>query len=198
MTPSGQSPPATGLSQNTSPLVGEAGRGVSRAKQLRANSSPVERRMWRILWGFRTNGYHFRKQAKIGPYTVDMACHHAKLVIEVDGATHGTDAAQRQDARRDAFLKAEGYTVLRIPNREVLRNPDGVYDAVAHALVGRPKNRRSAHPLPNPPHKGEGARKNRQPKADPNRAAASQDTGNKALSQDTSPLGGGGREGGGQ
>jgi very-short-patch-repair endonuclease len=127
-----------------------------RAKALRANSSPVERRMWRLLHGFRTGGYHFRKQAPIGPYTVDMACHHAKLVIEIDGDTHGSDAARRNDARRDAFLCGEGYTVLRISNSEVMTNSDGVYQLVAQALDGKPKQPRVAHPLPNPPHKGEG------------------------------------------
>lgn len=110
--------------------------------------------MWRLLYTFRTGGYHFRKQVPIGPYTVDMACHHAKLVIEVDGDTHGSDTARRNDARRDAFLRGEGYTVLRIPNSEVVRNPDGVYQMVAIALEGRPKQQRVGHPLPNPPHKG--------------------------------------------
>ena len=128
-----------------------------RAKALRADSSPVERRMWRLLYAFRTGGYHFRKQVPIGPYTVDIACHHAKLIIEVDGDTHGTDTARRNDARRDAFLKGEGYTVLRISNSEVMTNSDGVYQLVAIALAGKPKQPRVAHPLPNPPHKGEGA-----------------------------------------
>ena len=151
---------------STSPPVGEAGRGEApaasakkrtRARKLRANSSPIERRLWRILFAFRTNGYHVRKQAPIGPYVVDMACHHARLVIEVDGDTHGTEAALQQDARRDAFLRSQGYTVLRISNSDVVRNPDGVFLAIEAALVGRLRNLRQTNPLPNPPHKGEGA-----------------------------------------
>jgi len=113
-----------------------------RARTLRTNASPVERRMWRILHGLRTNGYHFRKQAPVGPYVVDMACHHARLIIEVDGDTHGAPAQLRRDLQRDAFLRAQGYTVLRIPNVEVLRNPQGVYLAVETALAGRPRSRR--------------------------------------------------------
>jgi very-short-patch-repair endonuclease len=123
---------------------------------LRANSSPIERRLWRLLYTFRTGGYHFRKQSPIGPYTVDMACHHAKLVIEVDGDTHGSDSAKRNDARRDAFLHGEGYTVLRITNDDVVHNPDGVYQLIALALEGKPKQPRVGRPLPSPPHKGEG------------------------------------------
>jgi very-short-patch-repair endonuclease len=127
-----------------------------RSKALRANSSPIERRMWRLLFTFRADGYHFRKQEPIGPYVVDMACHHASLVIEVDGDTHYTDTARRRDAIRDAFLSSEGYTVLRFTNLDVVRNPEGVFDVVARTLAGRPRNRRAARPLPNPPHEGEG------------------------------------------
>ena len=99
--------------------------------------------MWRILHVFRTGGYHFRKQVPIGPYYADIACHHARLVIEVDGDTHGTDAAERHDARRDAFLRGQGYTVLRFPNAEVLHNPEGVFAVVSSVLEGRPMNRRA-------------------------------------------------------
>jgi very-short-patch-repair endonuclease len=112
--------------------------------------------MWRLLWQLRTNGYHFRKQEQIGPYFADIACHHAKLVIEVDGQTHSTDAEVLHDRRRDAFLRREGYTVLRFSNEDVLKRPEDVFEIVVAALEGRPKNLRSRRPLPNPPHKGEG------------------------------------------
>ncbi len=122
---------------------------ITRAKILRATSSPVERRMWQLLHAFRTGGYHFRKQVPIGPYTVYMACHHARLVIEVDGNTHGTDQARRADAKRDAFLAAEGYTVLRISNYDVVGNPDGVFELISRTLAGRLKQPRATR-LPGP------------------------------------------------
>ena len=130
---------------------------TDRAKALRANSTSPERRMWRVLYPFRTGGYHFRKQSQIGPFVVDFACHHAQLIIEVDGDTHYTDVAQGRDARRDAFLRAEGYTVLRFTNNDVMHHTDGVYHVVASTLDGRPKQPRAQHPLPSPPHKGEAA-----------------------------------------
>jgi very-short-patch-repair endonuclease len=99
--------------------------------------------MWRLLYTFRTAGYHFRKQAPIGPYYADIARHHAKLVIELDGDTHGTDTARAHDARRDAFLAADGYTVFRFSNSDVTENPNGVFSIIEHALQGRPKNSRS-------------------------------------------------------
>ncbi|HEY0919140.1 endonuclease domain-containing protein [Devosia sp.] len=115
---------------------------TERARQLRANSSVAERRMWRILHSWRTGGYHFRKQAQIGPYYADIACHHAKLVIELDGDTHATDAAERHDMRRDAFLRAQGYTVLRFANTDVIDNPNGVFLVVEAALKGCPQSPR--------------------------------------------------------
>jgi very-short-patch-repair endonuclease len=116
---------------------------TERAKQLRQNSSAAESRMWRLLYTFRTAGYHFRKQAPIGPYCADIACHHAKLVIELDGETRGSASAEAHDAHRDAFLAAEGYTVLRFSNADVLENPDGTFSIIEQTLQGRPTNSRS-------------------------------------------------------
>jgi very-short-patch-repair endonuclease len=44
---------------------------------------------------------------------------------------------------RDAFLAAEGYTVLRFSNADVLGNPDGVFSILEQTLQGRPTNSRS-------------------------------------------------------
>lgn len=111
-------------------------------KKLRANSTPPERRMWRLLYPFRTGGFHFRKQEQIGPFYVDFACHHAGLVIEVDDETHYVDGAQQRDARRDAFLRGEGYSVLRFTNDDVMHNAEGVHTLVAAALADKPRRSR--------------------------------------------------------
>jgi len=100
--------------------------------------------MWRLLYPFRTGDYHFRKQVQFGPYYADFACHHAKLVIEVDGDTHGATAAISHDLRRDDFLRMRGYTVLRFSNLDVMTNPDGVFDVISTALDGQPQNSRSS------------------------------------------------------
>jgi very-short-patch-repair endonuclease len=86
---------------------------IERARELRKNPGEPERRMWFVLYTFRQQGYHFRRQVQVGPYYADFACHHAAVVIEVDGDTHGTDAARAYDARRDAYFHKRGYEVLR-------------------------------------------------------------------------------------
>jgi very-short-patch-repair endonuclease len=67
----------------------------------------------------------------LGPYYADFACHHPKLVIEIGGISH-TNAAY--DADRDAFMRNEGYRVLRVGNDDVLRELVGVMRLVQHEL----------------------------------------------------------------
>jgi very-short-patch-repair endonuclease len=114
-----------------------------RATRLRRQPTQAEIRMWRLLYPFRTGGFHFRKQAPIGPYVADIACHHAKIVIELDGDTHFTGDAPRHDATRDAFLRRNGYHVLRFTNDDITHNPDGVFATVEDALKDRERNLRS-------------------------------------------------------
>lgn len=47
-----------------------------------------------------------------------------KLVVEIDGETwHGSREAKAKDAARDEVIRAEGYTVLRIPATVVFNSP---------------------------------------------------------------------------
>ena len=127
-----------------------------REKALRSDPTVPEKRLWRLIHPFRTGGYHFRKQEQIGPYYVDFACHRARLVIEVDGDTHFTDVGLEADAFRDAFLRHEGYTVLRFTNTEVMGNGDGVYTVIASALDKTAPRLRARRPPPGLPHEGGG------------------------------------------
>lgn len=122
------------------------GEPQSLVRKLRANPTLSEIRMWRLLHSLRTNGYHFRKQVKLGTYYVDFACLHAKLVIEVDGSTHGTDAARHNDALRDDYLAGRGFTVLRFFAGDVLGNEVGVGETILAALIGKPRNHRGSAP----------------------------------------------------
>jgi very-short-patch-repair endonuclease len=125
-------------------------------KKLRARSSAPERRMWRLLYPLRTGDYHFRKQEQIGPFYVDFVCHHAGVIIELDGETHYVEGAQERDAKRDEFLRGEGYIVLRFANHELMHNADGVYRTIAETLSERPKRRVRGLPPPGLPHEGGG------------------------------------------
>jgi very-short-patch-repair endonuclease len=108
---------------------------VSFARGLRRNQTAAERRFWALLEPWRVAGWHFRRQAPIGPFVVDFICKRAKLIIEIDGDSHYSDAGIAGDERRTAFLAGLGYRVVRFSNDDVLENADGV-GAVLIGVLG--------------------------------------------------------------
>lgn len=82
----------------------------------------------------RTAGYHFRRQVPIANFVVDFACLRARLVVEIDGAQHGSEAMTASDTARDAQLLALGFHVLRFQNREISHAMSMVMDII-HARL---------------------------------------------------------------
>jgi len=128
----------------------ERGRRVSklraRAKEMRSQPTDAEHRLWQILRAHRFAGYKFRRQVPIDFYIADFICFAERLIIELDGGQH---AESSRDERRDAFLRAQGFRVLRIWNNDLLANEEGVAELIFSAL--------RSPPLPNPsPARGEG------------------------------------------
>ena len=107
---------------------------VVRARQLRRAMTNAERKLWWHLRRLPNENAHFRRQATIGQYYADFACHHHRLVIEVDGGGHAGDQQIAADAKRTAFLNARGYRVLRFWNNEIFNQIDGVMSTIYHAL----------------------------------------------------------------
>jgi very-short-patch-repair endonuclease len=111
-------------------------RTLERARSLRRNETAAEIKLWEALRGRRLHGFKFVRQLPVGPYVVDFACRSRMLIVEVDGATHGEDHEVAHDARRTAFLEAQGWRVLRVWNAEVFENLVGVCDGILLALEG--------------------------------------------------------------
>jgi very-short-patch-repair endonuclease len=116
--------------------------------------TPAETLLWRHVKANRLEGVGIRRQVPIGNYIVDFVCFSAKLIIELDGESHNFEEIQAKDQRRDAFLKSEGFRVLRFTNEQVMSNLEGVVEAIRQAILfgasGSP-------PSPTLPHKGEGS-----------------------------------------
>jgi very-short-patch-repair endonuclease len=108
-----------------------------RSRELRRQQSEAESRLWRRLRGRLLGGFKFVRQEPIGPYFADFVCREEKLIVEVDGATHSTDDERRRDARREAFLRENGYRIARFLNDEVYRNVEGVLETILAALARR-------------------------------------------------------------
>src|SRR5271165_3389587 len=110
------------------------------ARSLRRGATAAERRLWQGLRRKQVEAFRFRRQVILGDFIADLACFDARLVVEVDGATHSTEAEIARDAARSSALAKQGYAILRFTNDEVFRNLDGVLDTIyARLLKQRPR-----------------------------------------------------------
>jgi len=99
---------------------------------MRANPTPPEARLWYHLRAKRFEATKFRLQTVIAPYIVDFTSRTAMLAIEIDGDSHAHQ--QDYDERRNRFLEAQGFQILRFTNSEVMTNIEGVLATIAGAL----------------------------------------------------------------
>jgi very-short-patch-repair endonuclease len=97
------------------------------ARELRRNSTGIERILWDVLRNRRLAGLKFRRQVPLGRYVADFACFSPKMIVEADGSQH---EGSRYDAARDAWFSERGFAVLRFWNHEVTGNPDAVLDRI--------------------------------------------------------------------
>ncbi len=102
-------------------------RNTTRARTLRREATPAERTLWEHLSRGQC-GAKFSRQMPLGPYFADFLCRSLRLVVECDGFSH--DLEPEKDARRDGSMQAEGYTVLRFANEDVLHNTEGVVQMI--------------------------------------------------------------------
>jgi very-short-patch-repair endonuclease len=101
---------------------------------LRDDLTDAEVVLWSRLSRKQLFGYRFQRQYPIGSFIADFACREARLVIELDGATHSTPDEQEYDARREAFITSQGWTAVRFWNAEIYDNLRGVLDSILQRL----------------------------------------------------------------
>jgi very-short-patch-repair endonuclease len=104
------------------------------ARALRSDMTNGEKLLWSRLRAHRMDGRKFRRQHVLGRYIVDFVCLQSRLVIEIDGDSHGDDKREALDAERDAFLAKSGFRVLRFGNHSVMTNVSGVAQAILEEL----------------------------------------------------------------
>jgi very-short-patch-repair endonuclease len=120
---------------------------VVHARNLRANLTDVEKKLWYHLRRKNIQGVKFRRQAPIGRYIADFACYEPKLIIELDGSQHTIQHAY--DSKRDHWFEMQGFLVLRFWNHDVSDNIDGVLEKIWRVV-----ERLQYAPLPGPPPQG--------------------------------------------
>ncbi|WP_246676564.1 DUF559 domain-containing protein [Mesorhizobium sp. B1-1-5] len=107
---------------------------TKRARNLRQAGNQAEALLWLELKARKLGGYRFTRQFSIGPFFADFACSERWLVVEVDGSQH---ADSSYDRRRDDFMQAQGYSILRFWNHDVLKHRGSVCETILAALDGR-------------------------------------------------------------
>ncbi|MEZ2146620.1 DUF559 domain-containing protein [Bradyrhizobium sp. DN5] len=104
------------------------------AKNMRHEPTDAEAAMWRLLRDRRLSSYKFRRQVPFKNYVLDFVCFDKRLVIEIDGSQH---AGSQRDAAREAALFAEGFSVARYWNNDVLQQSVSVLEDILAKLAGR-------------------------------------------------------------
>ncbi len=101
-----------------------------RARQLRNEATPPEKKLWKYLSSKKTS-LKFRRQHPIGPYIADFYSRQAGLVIEVDGnLAHSTVQQIEYDDYRDRYIQSLGLNVFRVRAEEVNDNIESVFSEI--------------------------------------------------------------------
>src|SRR2546422_7676676 len=103
---------------------------TNRSRVLRSKHMSAEDILWRRLRNRQLGGFKFGRQEPIGPYFADFVCRERRLVVEVDGGTHGELTEHVSDQKRTAHMMELGYRVVRVHNVDVYENLDYVLDAL--------------------------------------------------------------------
>ncbi|MEO8342194.1 MAG: endonuclease domain-containing protein, partial [Gallionella sp.] len=99
----------------------------------RKNPAVAEKKMWNEILRMRQFArYKFLRQKPIAGFIVDFYCSELRLVIEIDGDSHGETT--EYDLARTKALNACGLRVVRYTNEDVLKNISGVYDDLVQRL----------------------------------------------------------------
>ena len=109
------------------------GKVLNNAKTLRTNQTEAEQRLWYHLRARRFMDLKFKRQKPMGRYIVDFVCVERRLIIEIDGGQHAEQV--EYDQHRDAWLRSQGYTVLRFWNNEVMQQFEGVLEQIRLTLT---------------------------------------------------------------
>jgi very-short-patch-repair endonuclease/Holliday junction resolvase-like predicted endonuclease len=143
-------------------------RPTLRSRELRADPTEAEKRLWRALSARKVAGVRFNRQHPVGPFICDFVARTPRLVIEVDGGQHAE--AAEADARRTFYLENQGYRVIRFWNNDLLANMEGVVAEIERVLADMPSpspSRQREGRLDSPSRQREG-----RPAASPERQAA--------------------------
>jgi len=102
----------------------------NRRRELRANQTNAEKKLWEFLRNKELDGFKFNRQHSIGPYILDFYCPEFRFGIELDGNQHNENESKIYDKDREKILQASNIKVIRFWNGEVENNIDKVLEKI--------------------------------------------------------------------
>ncbi len=90
---------------------------IERARELRKNTTELEKIIWYWLRNHQLLNCKFRRQRSIENYIVDFVCYEIRLIIEIDSGQHNW--RMHYDENRTQFLQNLNFKVLRYWNNDV-------------------------------------------------------------------------------
>lgn len=108
---------------------------IKTRRALKHNLPATENRLWYYLRNRRFYDIKFRRQYSVNNYVIDFYCPAARVAIEIDGDSHFTGDAPKQDRLRQQFIENCGIKVLRFTNKEVMENIEGVLETIHQAIA---------------------------------------------------------------
>ena len=82
-------------------------------------------------------GEKCRRQYIIGQYIVDFFFRKSRLIVEIDGEYHKTEAQTMQDKSRQEWLEQQGYGVIRFTNEEIMYQTDAVLEKIKNLIIAK-------------------------------------------------------------
>ncbi len=109
------------------------------SRENRHGMTKEENHLWFDYLRYRS--FVVKRQFVIDKYIADFYIPCAKLVIELDGGQHRTEAGAKYDAVRDDFIEKHGIKVIRFSNRRINEDFRSVCQEIYAEVISR-----SAHP----------------------------------------------------
>ncbi len=103
-------------------------------KNLRKNMTEEEVILWSVIKNKKLSRVKFRRQYSVGPFIIDFFSVEYKLAIELDGSQHFKEDAIEYDNKRTEYLEALGIKVIRITNKEIRHNLEGVLKYISKEI----------------------------------------------------------------
>ena len=110
---------------------------VEKARKLRNNATPGEKRLWKYISRKQIHGYDFDRQTPIDAYIVDFFCKRLRLAIELDGQYH--DFKVEYDERRQKRIESHGVQFIRFTEKEIIEDIDPILEEIRYWVTERVK-----------------------------------------------------------